>query len=128
MAGVDDTEPVALGVGEHDEVGVVGVVPRHSNGADADEAFDLGRLLVATVDDEVDMYAWMIVGMHVRSMDRDARSFAVGRHQNRELILGVFEAHRVEAEHARPERHRSRDVGGAEDHRSKSKHERDDGK
>jgi hypothetical protein len=56
-AGVDDAEPVALGVGEHDEVGVLRIeVPVDALGPEGDQAIDLGRLVrrVTGVQVEVD--------------------------------------------------------------------------
>ena len=76
MAGVDDAEPVAFGVGEDDEVRIGGVLPCDSFGAERDESVDLGGLLVRGVDDEVDVDARVPFGRLVTVLDGEARALA----------------------------------------------------
>lgn len=63
VAGVDDAEAVAVRVGEHDEVGVVGVeVPVDALGAQGYQALDLRGLVGGVTGVQVQMNPRMLLG------------------------------------------------------------------
>jgi hypothetical protein len=124
VAGIHDAEAISFRIGEDDEVRIRWIrVPLHPGGTEADESLDLGCLFRGVVDDEVDMKSRMLFGRRVRTLERDTRSFARGRHEDREFVLGLGEVNGSIPEHLGPERHRTIDVVGAEYDRSKPYHE-----
>ena len=86
MAGVDDAESVAFGVGQHHEVSIGGVVPRHASCTKLHKPVDLGRLLGRAVDHEIEMDPRPLLDRSDRPMHSDPCSDAVGRNQDREVV------------------------------------------
>src|SRR6185295_2706862 len=61
VAEVDDTESIALGVGQDDEVGILGIpIPVDALGAERYQAFHLVCLLRRRGDVQVEMDPWII--------------------------------------------------------------------
>ena len=115
MAGVDDTEAIPLGIGQHDEVGVRWIrVPRNAGGAEADQSLDLGGLFGSVVDDEVQMNRRMLLSRRIRPLERNSRSLARRRNEDRESVARGREANGFIPEDMGPEGHRTIDVVGAE--------------
>ena len=120
MAGVDHTEAIAVRIGQHDEVRVGRIhVPRHTCGAEADEAIDRGSLLGSIVDDEVDVDPRMVLRRRFGALHRDPHSLARRWAEDDEPVV-IGEAHGLVAEHLRPERHRTIHILDAEHDTSKS--------
>ena len=83
MAEVDDAEAVAVGVGEDDEVGVVGVaVPVDPLGAERDESIGLARLLCGVGDVEVEVDAGVRRRWCLAALQGELGTGAVGRGQH----------------------------------------------
>ena len=74
VAEVDDAEPVAVGVGEHDEVRVVGIaVPIDALGAEGQEPLRLGALLGCTVHVKVEVQPGLVLQRCLAALQRDLR-------------------------------------------------------
>ena len=122
MAGVDDAESVAFGVGQHDEVSISEVVPRHASCAKSHKPVDLGRLLGRTVDDEIEMDPRPLLDRSDRPMHSDPCSDAVGRNQDREVVTGAREPDDFIAQHVGPEAGGTIGVVGTQDDRPEAQH------
>lgn len=101
MAGIDDTEAISFGIGEHHEVGVRRIrVPLHTRRAEADQTLDLGGLLGSVVDNKVEMDSWMLLGRRIRPLQRHSRSLTRGWNQDRKSVALIGEANGLVAEDA----------------------------
>jgi RNA polymerase sigma-70 factor (TIGR02960 family) len=81
-AEVDDTEQVALGVGEDDEAGAFRIGPVDPGGAERDQACDLGLLLLGAVGVQVKV-------RHVGLVERDRDRRRLGRDQHGRAVRAV---------------------------------------
>ena len=64
--------------------------PRAASGTEPYKPVDLRRLLSAVVDHEIEMDPRMLLDWSERPMHRDARSDAVGRDEDREVVVGTW--------------------------------------
>ncbi len=119
LADVHDAEPIALGIGEDDVVGVGRpLVPVDLGRAQGDEALDLGGLILG-VQVEVDP-GWLLQG-RADPVERDVRSHAIPRAEQDEAVVARFLARHV-VERCRPERRLALDIVDAQDDRADTDH------
>ena len=123
VAGIDDAETVAFGVGQHHEVGIGGVVPGHSSCTKTDEPVDLGRLLGGAVDHEIEMNPRLLLDWTHRSIYSDSCSDAVGGNQDREAVIRTREPDDFVAERFSPKGHSTIDIVGTQDDCPEAKHD-----
>ena len=119
MTCVDDAEPVALGVGQHHEVGIDGIVPEHASRSEPEKPFDLRRLFGRVVDHEIEMHSRPLLDRRDRPVHSDPRPTAIGRDQDREVVIRSRKRDSLVAEHVGPEGDRPFDIICAQDDGSK---------
>lgn len=111
MALIDHAKEVAIGICEHDEIGVVRVDPVHPSGAQRKEAFDLGlRACLISLDEQVQVRAVVRVQMQQRAVT-GAGPKKVRARSDRFVSEGI-----------RPERLGAFDVCDVQDDRANSQH------
>src|SRR5882757_7866524 len=113
LTSIDHAEQIAFGIGEYDEVGVVGIDPvRHPLGSERYEALDLGPLFFGIRSVEVEVHPVVLV-------QEQGRAVTVLWYERRRVAA----ARRV-AERLTPELRRPRDIRYVQHDRSNSNHRR----
>ncbi len=104
--GVDDAEPVALGIGHNDEVGVLRVhVPIHSACTQGDEPVNLCCLVGGISGVEIQMYSGVLLHRTLTHIEGQAGSLAGYRYENHEVGVGDNLTLRTVVQSFRPEVH-----------------------
>jgi len=123
VAGVDDAETVAFGVGKNDKIGIVGVgVPVGQHCSETNEAVDLSPLFGRIVDHQVQVNPRVSLGRSRASLNRDSGPDSVSGNKNREVVFTVRELHRLVVEHGAPKSCCPVDVLSSQHHSSKTQH------
>jgi len=119
---VDDAEAVALGVGQHDEVRVVGkAIPVDAAGAERHQAVRLCLLLGRAGDVQVEVVPRVVIRQCLAELKRDHGPGSAGRYQHPGPAAETVVAHAV-AERRAPELLGPRAIANSQHHHAEREH------